>query len=388
MSNDLVTTQQHQPAPFGQGSRQLAPMGTINAGAVAIEQERAIAEAQGKLVLAKRFPRDMTAAHAALMAACKSPAFAAVAFYSKPQGGSTVSGPSIRMAEQIAQVYGNFDYGHRELSRDDRKSEIEVYAWDMQNNNYTRRQKTVLHVRDTRDGPKKLRDQTDIDQRINNIASKEMRGLILAMMPKWFVEDAVQECRKTLAGNNEEPLEARVRKMTQAFAKYGVTTVHLEKHLGHKLDAVLLDELIDLQGIFNSLRDGTPASELFENTATEDDQPSGVAETARKAAEAKTTEKAAPKPAAQAKKEPDQPEQPAVAPQQEPTKDAAEAPEAAATAPTPAPAPARQQRTASAAKPEVNSAQKDSKPMNAQAPAAEPEPAGQNGNTSDDSDFF
>lgn len=309
MPQDLVPTQQHHPVPFGAG-RGLAQTSAINQGAVTVEVERAIAEAQGQMALAKRFPRDLNAAHAELMLACKSKAFAAVAFYAKPQGGSTVTGPSIRMAEQIAQVYGNFQYGHRELSRDDAKSEVEVFAWDMEKNNYVKRQLTVLHVRDTRDGPKKLRDQTDIDMKINNIASKQSRGLILAMMPKWLVEDAVQECRKTIAGdNNEEPLDARVRKMTQAFSKFGVKPVHLEKYLGHSLDEVLLDELVDLQGVFNTLKDGTPASEIFgdqdEDQGEQSTQAKGLAETAKGGAAAKAATdkpKATPKQATVAQK--------------------------------------------------------------------------------------
>jgi hypothetical protein len=299
--NDLTTTNQNQP-PMFQGRQ--VPTHGMNVGAVAIEQERAIAEAQGKLVLAKRFPRDLNAAHADLMAACKSKAFASVAFYAKPQGGSTVTGPSIRMAEQIAQVYGNFDYGHRELSRDDKKSEVEVYAWDMQNNNYTRRQKTVMHLRDKTGGAVKLVNQSDIDQKINNVASKEMRGLILAMMPKWLVEDAIQECKKTIAGTNDEPLDVRVRKMTQAFAKYGVKAQHLEKHLGHSLDTVMLDELVELTGIFNALRDGEPASELFPMEAPADEQP--AAAKAITAAAAQKPQSAAPAPAKRATSKPAQ----------------------------------------------------------------------------------
>jgi hypothetical protein len=292
-----VTNQNHQPAPFGPGAqgRMLGAPGAINAGAVSIEQERAIAEAQGQLVLAKRFPRDLTSAHAELMMACKSKAFAGVAFYAKPQGGGTVTGPSIRMAEEVARVFGNFQYGHRELSRDNKKSEVEIFAWDMEKNNYSKRQITVMHVVDTREGPKPMRDQTQIDQKINNVSSKQARGLILALMPKWLVEDAVQECRKTLAGNNDEPLEVRVRRMTGAFAKYGVTTEHLEKYLDHKLDATLLDELVDLQGIFNSLRDGTPASEIFgKKDKEEDGEPaSSLAETAKAGAVAKAASRAA-----------------------------------------------------------------------------------------------
>jgi hypothetical protein len=256
------------------------------------------------MTLAKRFPRDLTAAHAELMAACKSKSFAATAFYAKPQGGSTVRGPSIRLAEEIARVYGNIQYGHRELSRDDKKSEVEIFFWDMEKNNYVKRQKTVMHVRDTKDGPKKLRDQTDVDQKINNVASKEVRGLILAGVAKWLVADAVTECEKTIAGNNDEPLEVRVRKMTQAFAKYGVKPEHLEKYLGHSLDTMLLDELVDLTGVFNSLKDGTPASEIFgEADEPEENQTSkAIAETAKAGAIAKAEaeKKGAAKPAAKA----------------------------------------------------------------------------------------
>lgn len=299
MTQELTTMpdQGPAPAPFGQG-RALAT--SVNAGAVSIESDRAIAEAQGQLTLAKRFPRDLMAAHAELMMACKSMSFATIAFYSKPQGGGKVTGPSIRLAEEVARVVGNFQYGHRELSRDHKKSEVEVFAWDMEKNNYNKRQLTIMHVRDTKEGPKPLRDQSDIDMKISNIASKQVRGLILAMMPKWLVEDAVQECKKTIAGTNDEPLEVRVRKMTQAFAKYGVTPEHLEAHLGHKLDKVLLDELVDMTGIYNSLREGVPASEFFgaqeeakAKTEAASDAASAIAEAASKGAAAKATKAAA-----------------------------------------------------------------------------------------------
>lgn len=271
----------------------------INAGAVAIEQERAIAEAQGQLVLAKRFPRNENEAYAELMNACKIPAFAAVAFYSVPRAGGAVSGPSIRLAEEIARVYGNFEYGHRELSRDSTKSEIEVYAWDKQKNNRSIRQITVMHTRDTRNGQIPLRDQKDIDDKIANVASKQVRGRILALMPKWLVEEAIQECRRTIAGNNEEPVEARIRKMSQAFSKFGVTVKHLEGYLGHKLSETLLDEIPDLQGIFNAIREGTPPSEFFsvEMNAEENESTAAAITSAAKEAKAAPSAqtKAAPK---------------------------------------------------------------------------------------------
>lgn len=290
MSQELITRtaqQADQSLTLG-GGRALAA--SVNAGAVSIEQERAIAEAQGQLILAKKFPRDLTAAHAELMNACKSPAFAAQAFYTVPNRGH---GPSIRFAEEVARVYGNFQYGHRELSRDEGKSEVEVFAWDMQNNNRSIRQITVHHVRYSRSsGNTPLKDPSDIDNMIANVASKQIRGRILALMPKWLVAEAIDECKKTINGDNSEPLETRVRKMTQVFAKYGVTIKHLEGYLGHSLDKVLLDEVVDLTGVFNAIKEGTPASEFFGATEAEASQAEPTGTGAALAASAKQAETA------------------------------------------------------------------------------------------------
>lgn len=328
--NDLTPQEpqpQHQLAPFGQVRGHGLPS-VVNQGAVAIEQERAIAEARGQMQLAKMFPRDTNAAYAELMEACKLPALAQVAFYNVPRGGGKVSGPSIRLAEEIARVYGNFEYGHRELSRGDGKSEVEVYAWDKEKNNRSIRQITVQHTMDTKEGPKKLRDQKDVDDKIANVASKQVRGRILALVPKWMVESAIEECKKTLAGNNSEPISVRVRKMTQAFAAFGVTAEHLETYLGHKLDTVLADELVDLIGIFNSIKEGAPASEFFkpaEQGADAAQQTAAQTAEAIKATAAKgaSTKAATAKPAQKDEKPKDaQPSEPVKStdqkPQQEP----------------------------------------------------------------------
>ena len=102
------------------------------------------------------------------------------------------------------------------------------------------------------------------------------------MMPKWLVESAIEKCKQTLAGNSEEPMSVRVRKMTQAFAKFGVTASALETYLEHKLDDVVLDELVDLTGIFNAIKDGAKASDYF---GTKEDQAEASAATANKLAE-------------------------------------------------------------------------------------------------------
>lgn len=369
MNQELIPAPQHTPAPapFGPQSRAPGLPVAINAGAVAIEQERAIAEAKGQMQLAKMFPRDLNAAYAELMEACKLPALANVAFYSVPQGGQKVTGPSIRLAEQLANSVGNFEWGHRELGRVEAtatsfgRSEIEVYAWDKEKNNRSIRQITVLHVLDTKEGPRRLRDQKDIDNKIANVASKQVRGRLLALLPKWIVEAAVEECKKTLAGNNDQPLSVRVRAMTQAFAKFGVTTDHLEKYLGHKLDETLADELVDLTGVFNAIRDGAAPSDFFGEQQKQDDgQAASLAASAERGRAAKAD---APAPA------------PAPAPVQPPAP--APEPTAAQAEPTQPPAPSK-------------IVQKERKKVDepTQAPAAQPAAPAVDTAKKDDGDFF
>lgn len=297
--NQLATTQQ----PQNDFSRALAHPGG-NVGAIAIESERAIAEAQGQLIMAKRFPRSMAAAALEFLDSCKSPEFADVAFYSVPNRGS---GPSIRFAEEAARCYGNFEYGHRELSRSGSSSEIEVYAWDKEKNNRSIRQITVAHVLDTKNGSRKLTDQADIDNKIANVASKQMRGRIMALMPKHMVAAGIAECKKTLAGGNDKPLRDRILAMSAAFSKFGVNSAMMEKHLGHPVDNTTIDEFADLMGIYNAIKEGGKASEFFPSDKVEDGEnptAKAITDAAKRPAAAATPAAATPaatKPKAAAK---------------------------------------------------------------------------------------
>mgnify|MGYP003290990393 FL=1 len=77
---------------------------------------------------------------------------------------------------------------------------------------------------------------------------------------------AVAECRKTLAGNNDEPLIDRVKKMVVAFAKVGVTQEQIEKRLGRKVDTMTIDDFTDYIGIYNAIKQGeSKIAEWFES---------------------------------------------------------------------------------------------------------------------------
>mgnify|MGYP003458626048 CR=1 FL=1 len=67
MENNEIILQNQAPNMPNIRAGMMPQFNDINQGTVAIEASRAIAEAQGKLVIAKRFPRDEVEAYAKAM---------------------------------------------------------------------------------------------------------------------------------------------------------------------------------------------------------------------------------------------------------------------------------------------------------------------------------
>lgn len=263
MENEVIEIREYtQPTSVGN-------FGNINQGTVAVETSRAITEAQGKMLLAKQFPRSYTVSYANAMQACQRKSFAEKAFFSYPRAGQTVTGVTIRFAEELARCYGNIDYGIKELSHEEGKSEMQAYCWDLETNAFSQQNFTVEHILETRNGNRRLTSQRDIYERTANDGARRLRSRILAILPPDLVEDCINECKKTLAGKNETPLIDKVKNMVTGFAKIGVTKEMLEKRLGHTIETVNIDELTEYIGIYNGLKQKeTTISDWFEQPKT------------------------------------------------------------------------------------------------------------------------
>lgn len=269
MSEDIMSRDPGTNMPNMPGMGIIARMDDINQGTVAIEASRAIAEAQGKLVIAKRFPRNEVVAYAKAIEACQRPTMAAKAFYSFPRGGQAVEGPTIRFAEELARCWGNIDYGIKELSQDDGKSEMQAYAWDLETNAQSVQNFTNPHQREQGKKMVTLTSQRDIYENNANMATRRLRSRILAILPSWFVEDAIAECKKTLAGQNDMPLIDRVKRMVVQFAKMGVTQEQIEKRLKKKIDTMNADDFTAFIGIYNAIKQGeSKIADWFEAETT------------------------------------------------------------------------------------------------------------------------
>ncbi len=218
---------------------------------------REMEEVKGQIFMAKQFPRNIFDAEKRILDNCKRPALAEQAVYSYPRGGSKVEGPSIRLAEVLAQNWGNLSFGVKELEQRAGESVAMAYCWDLETNVRQEKIFTVKHIRDKKSGPQKLTDQRDIYELVANHGSRRMRACILGVIPGDIVDQAVEECNKTLSGKNSTPLKDRIGNALKGFKdSYRVTQVMIENRFGYNVDSFTERDYLDLIKIFNSLKDG------------------------------------------------------------------------------------------------------------------------------------
>lgn len=233
-----------------------------------IEQSRAVAEVQAAVVVAQQNPRDMMRARANMRESCSKLALANKAFWRVPNRGE---GSSVHLARELASCFGNMQFGVVELRRDDEQgySEIQAFAWDVENNIRHVRSFQVPHARMARKERQKLTDLGDIYNNNQNQGAKALREVIFAVLPTWYIDEAEQLCRKTLENGEGVPLAQRVEQAIGAFAGIGVNQAALEKRVGKARAKWEAQDVASLSVAFQSIRNGEMRVEDEFDTGTQ-----------------------------------------------------------------------------------------------------------------------
>lgn len=231
-------------------------------------------EVQAAMVIAKKFPRDQVLAYNRIVGACKRKTLAEGAMYEYPRGGQKVTGPSIRLAEAIAQNWGNIDFGIMELEQKNGESHVMAYAWDLETNTRQTKIFSVPHIRSTKKGNVPLTDPRDIYEMVANQGARRMRACILGVIPGDVVEAAVKQCEETLINGEEKPIIDLVRDMAAIFQKeFGVPLNAIEKYIGCGSEAFSMRDLVRLRKVYSSIRDGmAKRDDYFELSVPVDNQ--------------------------------------------------------------------------------------------------------------------
>lgn len=263
-----------RPNPFALTGQRVNENG---GGMIQVASNRQAQEVQAAMVVAKKFPRSQEEAFNRIMTACQRKALAESAMYSYPRGGQQITGPSIRLAEALAQNWGNIDFGVIELEQRNGESTVMAYAIDLETNTRQTKVFQVPHERKAGGQIKRLDDPRDVYELVSNQGARRLRSCILGVIPGDIIDAALDQCEKTLKGG-KEPLIDRIRLMAQKFSEdFQVTVPMIEKRLMHKLDATNEQELVGLRKIYTSLRDGMGKREDYFEFVDTVSSPTGLA---------------------------------------------------------------------------------------------------------------
>ena len=239
--------------PFAGGRLATQPVAP-STGLISVEQQRAIAEVQARMIIARTNPRNRLTAMDAILEDCRRTSLAEMAVYQYARGGTDIKGESIKLMEAIATRWGNISSGFKEISRANGVSDILVEAWDLETGFHDYRQFQVKHWRDTKSGGHPLRDERDIYELIANQAQRRKREVLRTVIGRDVVEAAVAECERTLAARADVTPEGQ-RKLLDAFAEFGVSRAQIEARIQRRIDAISPAQVVSLKKVYASLRD-------------------------------------------------------------------------------------------------------------------------------------
>ncbi len=231
---------------------QMRPKG---GGFVSVEQQRAIAQVQASMIIARNMPRDRQQALDLILQDCTDMDLSEQAEYQYNRGGSDVSGPSIRLLEAVARRWGNLETGIEEISRQDGFSEFRAYAMDLETGWRDQKIFQVKHWRDTKKGGYLLTDERDIYELGANMGARRKRACMEAVIPADIIRQAAKQCQTTLQTKVEITPDL-IASTIESFSKFGVTKEMIEKRIQRHITAITPGLVVQLRRIHNSLRDG------------------------------------------------------------------------------------------------------------------------------------
>lgn len=244
----------------------LRESGTV--AAVAREE----AELKGAIFLARQFPRNEFDAANKIVNSCKRSTFAKEARYSFPRGGKTIEGPSVDLARESARCWGNIRYGFRVVSSDEESIHLKGYAHDLETNNYAELEDKFKRKIQRKNKTTGLTEWVEPDERdtrelCNRRGAILERNCILKVIPPDVVEDAMRVVRDTLQSAASKDLKLSkheiLKTVCASFDVLGVSAAMIEQRLGHPLDLITSEELVELRAIGKSIRDGNSKREEY-----------------------------------------------------------------------------------------------------------------------------
>ena len=180
---------------------------------------------------------------------------------------SIIEGPSIRLAEIIANSWGNIRIATRIVGNDGKFITAQGACHDLESNVIQ-----VVEVKRSICTSKGFTFSADMQVVTGNAAASiARRNAILAVIPQAIFKNLYAKIKTKAIGDVQNNLENRRATMLKTYALAGVNSEMLCKHLGvQAVDDITAEMVVNLASLWNALRDGqTTIEETFKKPAAE-----------------------------------------------------------------------------------------------------------------------
>jgi hypothetical protein len=235
--------------------------------------ERARAMVEAKYALAMRRPRNVDNFRTLIAKECRRPSFAEVARYSKPVGGDSVEGFSVRFAEACHRLFGNLDVQSAITVDDPYKRVIRLEVTDLETiasvsaeivvektveRSKANGRKVIAQRKNSRGYTVFVVEATEDELigKTESLRSRIFRNLVMKMIPGDILDECRRIVEKTMNDADAADPDAARKRICDSFAEVGVMPTQLSDFLGHGLDTMTPLELRNLRLIFASIRSG------------------------------------------------------------------------------------------------------------------------------------
>jgi len=220
--------------------------------------------------------------------------------FSLPRGGKMIEGPSIRLAEIIAQYWPNVRVSTRVVEVGQAHLVAEGIFHDLENN-------VAQSVRVSRRITDKYNRRYNDDMIVmtgNAACSIARRNVILACVPKAVWRSAYEGARSMAMGEHED-MPTTITKAFDALLRFNVTEEQvLDKLAISGRDEITREMIPNIRGMFATLKNGEMTAEVMFGAETEE-RKSDPDYNPMKGSSKKAAKKPAPKKEAEAPKEDD-----------------------------------------------------------------------------------
>lgn len=217
----------------------------------------AMAEIRLAMQMALENPRNESHAIGRVTKCCKRFAFAERALYSFPRGGTTVSGASIRLAEEMAKCWTNLRWGFYVVLDEGQKRTVRGWAWDLEANAKKEIDLTFDKLIYRKNQGWITPDERDLLELTNRQGSKAVRNAILGLLPWDIVQDAMSICRQTVQEGIKDDPDKFSKNMIQAFQlELGISGSELVNYVGFPLEQMTPAQLTNMRELYRAIKDG------------------------------------------------------------------------------------------------------------------------------------